>query len=378
MLKAPVPMDEANIAVKVDLLEQFLTRKEHLRTTHPLQYLFWESTLQCNLSCLHCGSDCVCDNSTKDNELSPERIIAELESIAEAYDPRTITLAIIGGEPLMRKDDILTVGRMAAEMGYNWGIVTNALLLDPQTVQDLQRAGLNTISISLDGLEQEHDALRRHPGAFRKTVEAIRCLLANPFYRKFDIICCVSTININSIPEFIEFLITLGVPAVRFTPVFFQGRAAGSPDLELSPDDHVRLFEIISRYREQENRISVTFSEEGYWGPAWEGRIRECLHYCASGILAGSILHNGDVIGCPSMSRELVEGNISERSFMEIWETCFHDIRHNREALFGPSCTGCEHWVLCEGGGLHLLKQKHRPRSACSLEKLPPVTAQGE
>ncbi len=31
---------------------------ERLKITHPLRQLFWECTLNCNLSCLHCGSDC--------------------------------------------------------------------------------------------------------------------------------------------------------------------------------------------------------------------------------------------------------------------------------------------------------------------------------
>ena len=31
---------------------------EKLKITHPLRQLFWECTLNCNLSCLHCGSDC--------------------------------------------------------------------------------------------------------------------------------------------------------------------------------------------------------------------------------------------------------------------------------------------------------------------------------
>lgn len=33
---------------------------------HELNYLFWECTTRCNLSCLHCGSDCSKDNSIGD------------------------------------------------------------------------------------------------------------------------------------------------------------------------------------------------------------------------------------------------------------------------------------------------------------------------
>ena len=33
---------------------------------HDLKYLFWESTRRCNLSCLHCGSDCGKDEGQPD------------------------------------------------------------------------------------------------------------------------------------------------------------------------------------------------------------------------------------------------------------------------------------------------------------------------
>ena len=36
-------------------LEQL--RRRNLKTLHPLQQLFWESTLRCNVHCLHCGSE---------------------------------------------------------------------------------------------------------------------------------------------------------------------------------------------------------------------------------------------------------------------------------------------------------------------------------
>jgi len=38
---------------KVKALEDFIARKEQLMRSAPLQYLFWEATLRCNLNCLH-------------------------------------------------------------------------------------------------------------------------------------------------------------------------------------------------------------------------------------------------------------------------------------------------------------------------------------
>ena len=112
------------IEQQVERLERFVLRKDELKAAHPLRYLFWETTLRCNMQCLHCGSDCVCDNSTQAAELKVDEIKAELQSIAQVYAPNTITFAMIGGEPLLRKDDVCEVGAYAARLGYQWGIVT--------------------------------------------------------------------------------------------------------------------------------------------------------------------------------------------------------------------------------------------------------------
>ena len=41
-------------------------RRSNLKKMHPLQQLFWESTLRCNVHCLHCGSDCIASVETPD------------------------------------------------------------------------------------------------------------------------------------------------------------------------------------------------------------------------------------------------------------------------------------------------------------------------
>jgi radical SAM protein with 4Fe4S-binding SPASM domain len=172
---------------------------------------------------------------------------------------------------------------------------------------------------------------------------------------------------------FIEEMIQVGVPAVRFTPIFAHGRGGENSDLLLSNEELKSLLEFIAVQREVEDRIAVTLSEEGYYGPEWECRIRDSLHYCGSGITVGTILHDGRVTGCPSVSRELVEGSLHEDSFLDLWHGAFKPYRHNRKELFGQQCGSCEHWILCEGGGCHLLKQKVEA-GHCQYKKIKDLT----
>jgi len=357
---------QAALAVR---LERFIAEKERLARDHPLRYLFWEATLRCNLACRHCGSDCLRDESSRPRELSPETLKRELAAIAAIHDPRQITLAIIGGEPLVRPD-IEEVGRFAAGLGFAWGITTNAMLLDAERLASLKAARLSTIAVSLDGLEDEHDALRQCNGAFRRVSEALIRLVADPFYDSFDVICCVSTLNINRLEPFVDYLGALGVPRLRLTPVFSRGRAGRQPGLMLAGDQYRRLLAFIAEMRQGRRDIEVTLSEEGYWGAEWECRVRTDPHYYGSGRVIASILHDGGVTGCPSVSRRFVQGNIRTTPFVDLWAGAFTDFRAGRRAIADPSCGECEHWALCEGGGFHLFAPEDGITTNCGLRKI--------
>ncbi len=352
-----------------DALSAFIDRKQRARTERKLTYLFWECTLRCNLSCRHCGSDCVKSDDSAERELSAETICRELSAIARRYDPRDITFAIIGGEPLLRRD-VEAVGAHAAALGFAWGVTTNGMPLSARRIASLEAAGLSTISVSLDGLAEAHDALRRRPGAFRRVTAAISRLIDSPFWRRFDIICCVNALNIDSLGPFTDYLAALGAPQVRFTPVFSRGRANADSGIMLSGAQLHRMLAFVAEQRATRTDIEVTLSEEGYWGPNWECRIRDGFHYCGSGIGIGSILHDGAVTGCPSVSRRFLEGNVRETPFVDLWENRFARFRQGRRTLAPGGCARCAHWDLCEGGGCHLFDPADAAVETCSLKKI--------
>jgi hypothetical protein len=59
------------------------------------------------------------------------------------------------------------------------------MLLSARRLASLTAAGLSTISVSLDGLAEPHDALRLHPGGFGIVGRALERLVADPFWRPF-------------------------------------------------------------------------------------------------------------------------------------------------------------------------------------------------
>lgn len=61
------------------------------------------------------------------------------------------------------REDLEEVGLELYRRGYPWGIVSNGLYLTGRRLERLMAAGLHSITISLDGFEQEHNWLRGHP-----------------------------------------------------------------------------------------------------------------------------------------------------------------------------------------------------------------------
>ena len=133
---------------------------------HELNYLFWECTTRCNLRCRHCGSDCSVQSREKDMPL--EDFLKALDTIPKDHRPKPFTVVLTGGEPLLRPD-IEEVGKEIRRRGMGWGMVSNGYFYDREMHKKLMGAGMGSLTISLDGLEQEHEWMRGRRGSFARS-----------------------------------------------------------------------------------------------------------------------------------------------------------------------------------------------------------------
>ena len=106
-------------------LELWRKREQNMLQDHPLQQLFWECTLRCNLRCRHCGSDCKTLSGTRD--MPKDDFLRVLDSVARRCIPHQVFVVISGGEPLMRHDLEECCAAIYAK-GFPWGMVTNGLV----------------------------------------------------------------------------------------------------------------------------------------------------------------------------------------------------------------------------------------------------------
>lgn len=338
-------------------------RQRNLRELHPLRELFWESTLRCNVHCLHCGSDCVASVETPDMPAEDFLHVIDTE-ITPHVDPHKVLVIISGGEPLMRKD-LASVGRALYDRGYPWGMVTNGLALTEARFRELRRAGLRSITVSLDGLKDDHVWLRQHPLAYDGACRAIR-LCAAEKNLTWDVVTCVNQRTIDHLPAIRDMLWDLGVRDWRVFGIAPMGRAANNPELLLTDEQFRRLMDFIVAERQAGRHVS--YSCEGYLG-TYEGKVRDHLYNCAAGVSVASILIDGSISACTSIRGKYYQGNIYHDSFWQVWQERFQPYRDRRWMRQSTPCKDCKAFDFCEGNGMHL-RREDGSLMLCHLKRL--------
>ena len=121
----------------------------------------WEITLRCNSKCIHCGSRA---GSARSDELNTEEA---LKLVKELHSCGYKGVALMGGEPLVRKD-WFEIAKEVKKYKMDLSIVTNGLTV-VENIQKLKNLDVDCVSLSLDGGKPEtHDYLRGIKGAFEK------------------------------------------------------------------------------------------------------------------------------------------------------------------------------------------------------------------
>jgi len=333
--------------------------------SHELRYLFWECTLRCNMSCLHCGSDCMRDSSTPDMPI--DDFLTVLDSIAAHGDPSKVVIAVTGGEPLMR-EDLAEAGRRITRRGFSWGMVTNGYLLDDTKLEELLQSGIRYLTVSLDGLESDHVWLRGGNGSYARACNAIGLAVnARSKGLSCDVVTCVNQRNVRQLEELRQKLIDIGVTRWRLATIFAKGRAAENDELQLDGEQLRHMMDFIVATRKG-GTIDATYGCDSFLG-GYEMEARLAPFFCWAGINIGSVLVDGSISACPSLRADYIQGNIYRDNFIDVWNNRFQIMR-NRKWLKSGECRHCSRWNLCLGNGLHLRREKDGKLLSCLYNKM--------
>lgn len=209
-----------------------------------------------------------------------------------------------GGEPLIRKDDIVKLARKHDKcMFYAF---TNGTLIDEQFCEEMKALGNITLALSLEGFEEDNDS-RRGDGSFAATIKAMDML--KKYGLLFGTSICYTSKNYLSVTsdEFLDFLIEKGARYSWYFHYMPVGNNA-STELMLKPEQREYMYHRIREIRAMEGGkpiFTFDFQNDGeYVG----GCIAGGRFYC-------HINANGDVEPCVFIHYS--GANIHEKSLLE-------------------------------------------------------------
>jgi radical SAM enzyme (rSAM/lipoprotein system) len=345
-------------------LELFQLYKKNTTKIHDLRFLFWECTLRCNLNCRHCGSECTKVSGVEDMPIGDFLRVLD-EEISTFCNPNKTMIGITGGEPLVR-DDLEEAGIEIIKRGYPWGIVSNGLALTEKRFESLLRAGLHSITISFDGLEDSHNWLRKNSNSWKNAFEAIKRLPKVPEL-EYDVATCVTPKNYHELEEIRQLLIDNRIKAWRLFSIFPVGRASLDSELFLNSEQFKGMMDFIADSRRR-GGIKTNYGCEGFVG-SYEADIRDNFFFCRAGINVGSVLVDGGISACPDLRDNFIQGNIYKDSFRDVWENKYEIMRKRNWTKTGV-CKDCKMFKYCEGNGMHLRKEDTGELLFCHYKKL--------
>ncbi len=321
-------------------------------------YAVWEITLKCNLACSHCGSRA---GDARTKELSTEEALDLVRQMAEV-GIKEVTL--IGGEAFMRPD-WLEIAAAINQAGMRCTMTTGGYGITLDTAGKMKQAGIVTVSVSIDGLEETHDRLRGRKGAWKYAFKTMSHLkeVGIPFG-------CNTQINRLSAPEFpriYECIRDAGARAWQIQLTVPMGNAADNAHMLLQPHELLDIYPMITSVARRAYSEGVQVqpgNNIGYYGPEerllrGRGKADEWAFWqgCAAGLATLGIEADGAIKGCPSLpTAAYTGGNIRDRSLKDIVENA-EELRFNIGAgtpegtkhMWG-FCKTCEFAELCRGG----------------------------
>ena len=342
----------------------YLDNKDKMRSElyekPDLIYLFFELTRSCNEKCFHCGSSCA---PGLGHGPDVEEFKAVLRDVKENLDYKRIQLCITGGEPLLYPGFAELLG-YANDIGFRWGMTTNATLITKDVAQMLEDTGMGTVSVSIDGLRDTHDRQRGLKGGYDKAMRGIQNLIDQKAFRHIQVTTVINHQNIGELDELYQILDQMDIDSWRVIGIEPRGRALDYPEMLLTPDDQRRLFSFIREKRE--NQIPVNYGCSHFLGLEYEREVRDWFFYCGAGTHTAAIRINGDITACLDIEDrpEFVQGNIRTDKFSDVWLNKFQVYRKRLSSLC-TECQECEYEKWCAGGSRHSFDYDNCKQRVC-------------
>ena len=321
----------------------------------------------CNLDCEYCF---YLDRAADPYPARPGRrmTVDTLERLVDTYlfysYPNSV-LAFQGGEPTLAGLPFFEklvefekrFGR--ANQSVSNALQTNAVLLDKNWC-DLFRETNWLLGVSLDGPEEINDLYRfnkdRH-GTWKRVMQSVELLKVNKV--EFNILCVLSTANVEKPKELYRFYRSLGIDNIQFIPLAeFDGLGNRLP-FTITAEQYGRfMVELFELWWPERRKVRIRCFDNIAEAVAGHKPGTCTMHETCDSYVV--VEFNGDVYPCDFFVESGWKlGNVNDDSWGEIARRSKRYSFASKKTIAHPECQACEWQSLCHGG---CPKFRHGPR----------------
>ncbi|CAH2214802.1 radical SAM protein [Tepidibacter aestuarii] len=239
--------------------------------------ILMDPTSACNLNCTGCWASEYGQHASLDND-QIDKIITEGKELG-------IYMYIFsGGEPLVRKDDLIKIAQKHDDCMFL--AFTNATLIDENFAKELAEVGNFALAISVEGFEEETD-MRRGKGTYQKVMAAMDLLKKEGILFGFSTCYHSKNTEVIGSDEYVDFLIDKGCMFGWYFTYIPIGKDA-SINLLATPDQREYMYHKVRKMRQEKPIFMLDFWNDGEY-------VNGCI---AGGRIYLHINANGDVEPC--------------------------------------------------------------------------------
>lgn len=234
--------------------------------------ILMDPTAACNLRCTGCWAA----EYNKGDSLTYE----VLDKIINEGKELGIYMYIYsGGEPLVRKDDIIKLAEVHEDCMFL--AFTNATLVDEAFAQGLGRVGNIMLAISVEGFEEETD-MRRGNGTYNKVIEAMDILKSHGI--GFGFSTCYHSKNVEAVgsEEYVDYLVEKGCIFGWYFTYMPLGKDAVL-ELLASPAQREFMYHRVRELRKDKPIFLMDFWNDGEYVSGCIAGGKNYLHINSSG-----------------------------------------------------------------------------------------------
>jgi MoaA/NifB/PqqE/SkfB family radical SAM enzyme len=279
----------------------------------------------CMFRCEHCYA---IDQLGKKNALE----LVEWKKIVDNFQKGGAgAFTIVGGEPLLRFDDLCELTEHAHHQSDVW-LVTTGFSLTPSKAKQLRASGLTAAAISLDHWDPErHNKFRGSPKAFDEAAKAVALFSQAGVFPCLVVTATRDMIADGGLMRLLELAHRLGAGFVQIFDPVSAGAYLERHDVRLSLAELAGLEEFM--------RMVNTRPEYRHLPPVTVRSTTEDSEAFGCGAGGNNFIHVnpvGDLVACPMLA--MSTGNIVRDGF----DTSMRRMRDlfPHATGFGPRCPG--------------------------------------